>query len=115
MLAYRRMLNISYTDYITNQEVLPRVKERKPALVSSLIKRKKQYSGHAIRKDKIQKLLITGKINGRRSRGRTIRTWVGDITIWSRRNLVQCVRMTEDRLYWAKMIADMLKTSATSR
>ena len=115
MWAYRRMLKISYTDHITNQEVLRRVKERKPSLVSSLIKRKTQYFGHAIRKDKIQKLLITGKINGRRSRGRPRRTWVGDITIWSRRNLVQCVRMAEDRFYWAKMTADMSKTSATCR
>ena len=83
------MLKISYTDHVTNEEVLRRVGE-KPSLTKNIIKRKLQYFGHIIRQDSLQKLLIEGKVDRKRGRGRPRRTWLSDVTGWTGYNLVVC-------------------------
>ena len=61
---YRRMLRISWTDRITNEEVLGRVNQQR-TLLRVIRKRQMEFLGHVIRREK-----ITGMIEGRRSRGR---------------------------------------------
>ena len=61
------------------------------------MKRKLQYFGHVIRSGKIQRLLMDGKIEGSRGRGRPRRTWVKDITEATGKSYVECVRTAERR------------------
>ena len=79
MWVYRRELKISWTDKITNEEVLRRMGTGRE-IVRQFKTRKLQYLGHMIRHNSTQLQLIEGKIEGRRSRGRPRNTWTTDIT-----------------------------------
>ena len=69
MWVYRRVLKISWTEKITNEEVLRRMGTGRE-IVRQFKTRKLQYLGHLIRHNTSQIQLIEGKIEGRRSRGR---------------------------------------------
>ena len=69
MWLYRRMLRISWKEHKTNGEVLHKMKTKR-SLLNTIKKRKCQYFGHIIRGDGVQRLLMEGRINGRRGRGR---------------------------------------------
>lgn len=79
MWCLRKMMRIPYTDHVTNLEVLRRTNSKK-FLRDEITNRKLQYFGHIVRREKIQRLLMDGKIEGCRGRGRPRRTWVKDIT-----------------------------------
>ena len=48
-------------------------------LVATIKRRKLQYFGHVTRAEKLSALILQGKIEGRRSRGRPRRRWQHDI------------------------------------
>ena len=79
MWVYRRVLTISWTEKITNEEVLRRMGTGRE-IVRQFKTRKLQDLGHLIRHNSTQLQLIEGKIEGRRSRGRPRNTWTTDIT-----------------------------------
>ena len=47
--CYRRILKISWNDYVSNEEVLLKIEIEKPELLQSVIKRKITYLGHILR------------------------------------------------------------------
>ena len=61
MWFYRRMLNVSWMDRVTNEEVLARV-GRQRALLRELRGRQMNFLGHVIRSEKIEHLCLTGRI-----------------------------------------------------
>ena len=79
MWVFRRVLNISRTEKITNEDVLRRMRTGRE-IVRQFKTRKLQYLGDLIRHNSSQLQLIEGKIEGRRSRGRPRNTWTTDIT-----------------------------------
>ena len=73
--TYRRMFKISWKDRVTNEEVLRRMGNN--AEVVDIIKsRKLRYYGHMRRHDSVQRDLLEGRVEGKRSRGRPITTWI---------------------------------------
>ena len=78
--CWRRLLRVSWTARRSNQSIL---KEISPeySLEGLLLKLKLQYFGHLIgRTDSLEKILILGKIEGRRRRGRQRMRWLDGIT-----------------------------------
>ena len=71
MHTYRRILKIPWTDKVTNIEALIRMK-KDIELLLKLKERKTRYLGHIMHGDRyeILRLIIEGKIEGRRSVGR---------------------------------------------
>ena len=69
MWLYRRMLRISWKEHKTNAEVLHKMKTKR-SLLSTIKIRECQYFGRTIRGNGVQRLLMEGRINGRRGRGR---------------------------------------------
>ena len=69
MWVWRRMMSISWKEKKTNEEVLHIVKEERE-LVETIIKRKKNWIGHVVRGDGLMKLVLEGRMEGRRTRGR---------------------------------------------
>ena len=69
MWVYRRVLQMPWTEKITNEEVLRRVGTDRE-IVRQFKTRKLPYLGHLIRHNSSQLQLIEGKIEGRRSCGR---------------------------------------------
>ena len=74
-----------------------------------------RYFGHIIRADKIQKTLLTGKVEGKRGRGRPRRTWASDIEQWTQRSMSKCVREAHNRDQWRYLSANLPEVVATNR
>ena len=69
MWFLRRMLRVSWTEKRTNLEILNTARSTRK-LISNVKRRQAEFLGHVMRKGKLEHLLTTGKIEGKRSRGR---------------------------------------------
>ena len=68
--CYRRILMISWNDYVSNEEVL-KIKIEKPELLQSVIKRKIRYLGHILRESAGKDLKkMTMIVNEKKGRGK---------------------------------------------
>ncbi|KAJ8022121.1 hypothetical protein HOLleu_39528 [Holothuria leucospilota] len=109
---YRKMLKVSYKDWMSNEEVLNRVQAKKK-LLSELKNRKLQYMGHILRSSWLQKQLPEGKARSRRLKGRPRNTWWADIRKWTGKSLYDLARMAEDRTKWRTMVSRASKGQGT--
>ena len=114
MWLLRKMMKISYTSHTSNEEVLKMTKSKR-FLKAEIINRKTQYFGHIIRKGKLQRLLLEGKMEGKRGRGRPRRAWFHDISEATGESYVQCVRRAQRREKLQIKMADELDVRATHR
>ena len=64
-----------------------------PTLVSSMKKRKYKYFGHLTRENSIQRMILKGKIEGKRGKGRPRVQWMDNIKDWMNLNYCDCVRL----------------------
>ena len=69
MWFLRRMLHISYIDGVTNEEVL-RKANTKRTLLTRIRGQQSRFFGHVMRREHLEHLVTTGKLQGNRSRGR---------------------------------------------
>jgi hypothetical protein len=90
------MEKISWTDNITNEEVLERVGINRQ-LMSQLRNRKKNWIGHILRGDGLLKEVIEGRMEGKRIRGRPRLGMLDDLITHS---YVEMKRITENRVKW---------------
>ena len=112
MWTYRRIMKISWKEYKSNKEVLNMINSKR--MLVDMIKRKKlAYFGHLVRRDNIQRLLLDGKIDGKRSRGKQRLTWADNITEWIGMKYSECIRIAQDRRRWRSMTADLLGADGT--
>ena len=82
MWFYRRMLRISWTEHATNEEVLRRAGAKRK-LINTTKKRQLQFLvGHVMRKEDLENLTLTGRIEGTRSRGRQRITYLKSVSKW---------------------------------
>ena len=102
MWIYRRVLKISWTEKITNEEVLRRVGTGRE-IVIQFKTRKLQYLGHLIRHNTSQIHII----EGRRFRGRPRNTWITDITTTNGMKYYQLNRAAEDRKSWHALVVNL--------
>ncbi|NNK27532.1 MAG: RNA-directed DNA polymerase, partial [Flavobacteriaceae bacterium] len=114
MWMLRRMLKVSYTDHMSNQEVLRRTNSKREMLRMVKI-RKCQYFGHVIRKGSLQKMILEGRVEETRSRGKPRLSWLSNVTSWMGRGSVACTRMANDRNKWRTWTANALRGDATDR
>ena len=76
MWAYRRMLRISYTEHRTNVSILKKLKIT-TRLSTRINQSYLRYFGHISRRTNgLEKLVVEGKINGKRQRGSCLTCWV---------------------------------------
>ena len=100
------VLKISWTEKITNEEVLIRMGTGRE-IVRQFKTRKLQYLGHLIRHNTSQIQLIERKIEDRRSRGRPRNTWTTDITTTNGMKYYQLKRAAEDRKRWHGLVVNL--------
>ena len=97
--CYRRMLRISWTEHVTNEEVFNRA-NTKPTLFDELLKRRLAFHGHLVRKGGITLDLMIGRLHGTRPRGRPRTTWLKDLTTHANISYKESMTIPRDRKKW---------------
>ena len=95
---------VPWTIRKSNQSIL---KEISPgcSLEGHMLKLKLQYFGHPMqRADSFEKILMLGKIEGRRRRGRQRMRWLGDVTDLMDMSLSELRELVMDREAWRAVV-----------
>ena len=112
MWLHRRMLKISGTEHVTNEEVL-RIAQTERMLMKTIVKRQQKFVGHIIRKDGLEKLVLSGKIEGKRDRGRQRITYMNVLSSWAKKSTGELFHLADDKQKWKNMVADVLEGYGT--
>ena len=78
MRCYRRLMNISYKDHVTNKEVRGKIQAaigEYGELLTLVKKRKLRWFGHVSRSTSLAKTILQGTMKGKRKRGRQKKRW----------------------------------------
>ena len=97
--CYPRMLRISWTEHVTNDEVFNRA-NTKPTLLDGLFKRRLAFHGHLVRKGGITLDLMIGRLHGTRPRGRPRTTWLKDLATQANISYKEAITIPRDRKKW---------------
>lgn len=105
---YRRILRISWTEHITNEEVLRRLGKSRE--ISFIIKQRKlEYFGHVMRNEKyrILQLILQGKTDSKRGPGRRRHSWLHNLRQWYGLTSIQLFRSAVNKVQIAMLIANV--------
>ena len=108
--CWRRLWRVPWTAKRSNQSIL---KEISPgcSLEGLMLKLKLQYFGHLMRRaDSFEKILMLGKTERRRRRGRQRLRWLDDITDSMDRGLGELRELVMDREDWRAVVHGVTKT-----
>ena len=78
MRCYCRLLNISYKDHVTNEEVRRKIQTaigEYDELLTLVKKLKLRWFGHVSRSSGLAKTILQGTVKGKRKRGRQKKRW----------------------------------------
>ena len=107
MRCYRRLLNISYKDHVTNEEVRNRIQNAigvHDDLLTMVKKLKLRWYGHISRSSGMAKTILQGTVKGARRRERQKR-WEDYIKEWTGMGFGDSLRAAEDREGWKGIVA----------
>src|SRR5437870_3228346 len=96
MWFYRRILRISYTKHITNEEVLSRMATTRN-LIITVRGRQMRFFGHVVRNKEIESFSRGCKIEGKRCRGRQRIINTKSLSEWMKIEETEMIRASKDR------------------
>ena len=106
--CYRKILHISYKDYVTNEEVRAKIQQAigpHEDLLTIVKRHKLQWYGHVSRLSGLAKTILQGTVRGRRRLGRQRKRWGDNIREWTGLELGMSQRAVENREEWRKLVA----------
>ena len=109
MRCYRRLLNISYGDHVTNEEVRGDIQAaigEYDELLTLVGKRKLRWFGHVSRSSGLAKTILQGTVKGKRKRGRQKKRWEDNIKEWTGMDFAGSTRAAENRSRWKGIVAN---------
>ena len=107
MRCYRKIMNISYKDHVTNERVRLLVHTavgKRDDLLTIVKQRKLRWYGHVSRSSGLTKTILQGTVNGTRRRGRQRKRWEDNIKDWTGLSFATTQRAAEDRSTWRRVI-----------
>ena len=107
MRCNRRLLNISYNDHLTNEEVRRKIKAaigEYDELLTMVKKRKLRWFGHVSRSSGLAKTILQGTVNGKRRRGRQKKRREDNIKEWTGMDFASSSRAAENRTRWKGVV-----------
>ena len=107
MRCYRRLLNISYTEHITNVEVRSRIERAigpYEDLLTTVKRRKLKWYGHVSRSSGLSKTIMQGTVKGGRRRGGQRKRWEDNIKDWTCLRTAESLRVSKDRNGWREVV-----------
>ena len=108
MRCYRRLLNISYKDHVTNEEVHNRIQNATGVhddLLTIVKKQKLRWYGHISRSSGMAQTILQGTVKGARRRGTQKKRWEDNIKEWTGMEFGDSLRAAEDRERWKDIVA----------
>ncbi|MEW8547219.1 MAG: hypothetical protein AB2693_27225 [Candidatus Thiodiazotropha sp.] len=107
MRCYRKLLNISYRDHATNEEVHRKIQVaigEYDELLTLIKKRKLRWFGHVSRASGLAKTILQGAVKGERRRGRQRKSWEVNIKKWTGMDFASTTRAAEYRTKWRGVV-----------
>ena len=108
MWLWRRVLSVPWTERVTNHRILERMDTTRE-LLNTIRKRQMQFLGHVLREEGLENLCLTGKIEGRRDRGRQREKYMDGLrrATGGEQTAVELIQMARRREDWKSMIANV--------
>ena len=109
MRCYQRLLNISYKDHVTNEEVRRKIQAaigEYDELLTLVKKRKLRWFGHVSRSSGLAKTILQGTVKGKRKRGRQKKRGEDNIKEWTGMDFSSSTRAAENRSRWKGIVAN---------
>ena len=107
MRCFRRLLGISYSDHVTNEEVRRMISQHVKHyedLLTTVKKRKLKWYGHVTRASGLSKIILQGTVQGKRRRGRQRKKWADNIAEWTGKNFAETQALAYDRKRWRTLV-----------
>ena len=100
MRCYRKILRISYKDYVTNEEVRAKIQQAigpHEDLLTIIKRCKLQWYGHVSRSSGLAKTILQGTVKGRRRQGRQRKRWEDNIREWTGQEFAKSQRAVVEK------------------
>ena len=108
MRCYRKILHISYKEYVTNEENRAKILQAigpHEDLLTIVKRRKLQWYGHVSRSSGLAKTILQGTVKGGRRQGGRRKRWKNNIGEWTGLEFGKSQRAVENRKKWRKVVA----------
>lgn len=102
--VYRRILRVSWVEHRTNASVLQELKIKK-RLLNQINKAYLSYFGHIARRTgEMENLVVEGKVEGKRPRGRSPKRWTDRLKEMTGHSMHEAIHLAQDRNAWNQQI-----------